>query len=153
MTGDSPLFYPDVPTRLRHASRTPLPEGRICGAQVDVVRLLVDPQTYGGRKPAYFDTAVSHLIVDDRNLYILRKAIDHDGSKCATLEDRWNWCEAQCMQGVSLPGAVRARPLPVARREGQLHLGGPGSIRDWVLKITYESVLVDAGFITLRCAA
>ncbi len=147
------MFYPEIPTRLPMMSGNPLPKGVIAGAQVDALRLLTDPETFGGRTPAYFDTAVSHLIVDGQDLFILRKPLDHVGFKCATVKDRWNWCETQCMRGFSRLGAVSARPLPLVRRERRLCLGGPGSIRDWVLKITCESVIVEPGFITLRRAA
>ena len=147
------MFYPEIPTRLSSMLRNPLPNGVNAGAQVDAVRLLTDPETFGGRTPTYFDTAVSHLVVDGRDLFILRKPLDHDGFKCATVEDRWNWCETQCMRGFSRLGAVSARPLPIVWRERRLCLGGPGSIRDWVLKITCESVIVEPGFITLRRAA
>lgn len=147
------MFYPEIPTRLPGMIHNPLPNGMISGGQVDTVRLLTDEKTFGGRKPAYYDTAVSHLFVDGRDLFILRKPIECDGFACATTEDRWNWCEAQCMKGFSSLGAVAVRPLPIVRREGRLCLGGPGSIRDWVLKITCQSVIVEPGFITLRRAA
>jgi len=147
------VFYPEIPTRLRMPSRRNLPQSEVTAEQDEIVRLLTDPETFGGREPAYFDTAVSYLVVDGVHLYVLRKPLDHDGLRCATVEDRWNWCEAQCMRGFSSLGAVMARPLPIARREGQLFLGGPGYICDWVLKVTCQSVVVEPGFITLRRAA
>jgi hypothetical protein len=147
------MFYPDVPARLPTIPRHPLPNTTISGSQVETVRFLTDPQTFGGRTPTCFDTTVSHLVVDGRDLYILRKPVEHGAFSCATVHDRWEWCETQCMRGGSSLGAVTARPLPIAQREGRLFLGGPGSIRDWVLKITCESVIVEPGFITLRRAA
>ena len=147
------MFYPDIPTRQQMPSRRKRPASEVLAEQSETVRLLIDPDTYGGREPAYFDTAVSHLFVEGIHLYVLRKPLDHDGFWCATVEDRWNWCEAQCMRGFSSLGAVMARPLPIARREGKLFLGGPGHICDWVLKVTCQSVVVEPGFITLRRAA
>ena len=147
------MFYPEIPKRLPAMLRRPLLNGMVTGAQVDAVRLLTDPETFGGRAPTYFDTVVSDLVVEGRDLFILRKPLDRDGFKCTTAEDRWNWCEAQCMHGLSRSGAVSVRPVPLVRREGRLCLGGPGSIQDWVLKITCDSVIVEPGFITLRRAA
>ncbi|KCZ59383.1 hypothetical protein [Hyphomonas chukchiensis] len=147
------MFYPQIPSRQTETLRRGLPNSPIAAEQVEIVRLLTDPETFGGHAPAYFDTAVSHLFVNGSHLYVLRKPIDDDGFRCATVNERWDWCETQCMRGVSGFGVVAARPLPIVRREGRLCLGGPGSIRDWVLKITCESVTVDPGFITLRRAA
>lgn len=147
------MFYPEIPTRLRVPSRSRLSQSEVFAEQTETVRLLTDPATYGGREPAYFDTAMSHLVVEGIHFYVLRKPLDHDGLRCRTVEERWNWCEAQCMCGFASIGAVMARPLPIARRGGQLYLGGPGHICDWVLKVTCQSVVVEPGFITLRRAA
>jgi len=147
------MFYPDVPARLSSIPRHYSPSSAISESQVETVRFLTDPETFGGRVPAYFDTAVSHLVVDGRDVFILRKPAANGEFKCATVHDRWEWCETQCMRGVSNAGAVIARPLPIARREGRLFLGGPGRICDWVLKITCRSVVVEPGFITLHRAA
>ena len=145
--------YPEIPTRRPIVSIVPFSDRGMAPEQAGVVRLLVDPQTYGGRKPAHFDTAVSHLFVDEDCVYILRKPGNFSGVKCLTPEDRWQWCEAQCMKGFARLGAIEARPLPIARRNGVLCLGGPGSIQDWVLKITCGKIIVETGFITLRHAA
>ncbi len=147
------MFYPDVPARLASIPRHKSPGMTIPESQVETVRFLTDPETFGGRAPTYFDTAVSHLVVDGRDVFILRKPVEVGDFKCATVHDRWEWCEAQCMRGASSIGAVLARPLPIARREGRLFLGGPGRICDWVLKITCQSVLAEPGFITLHRAA
>ncbi|MEH6695710.1 MAG: hypothetical protein V7675_11725 [Hyphomonas sp.] len=147
------MFYPEIPSRQTEPVRHRLPNSPIAAEQVDIVRFLTDPETFGGHAPAYFDTAVSHLFVCGSHLYVLRKPIDDDGFRCATVHDRWDWCETQCMRGVSGFGVVGARPFPIVRREGRMYLGGPGSIRDWVLRITCESVTVDKGFITLQHAA
>ncbi|WP_035613051.1 hypothetical protein [Hyphomonas johnsonii] len=121
--------------------------------QMRIVRFLRDPATFGGRRPAYFNTAVSHLFVDGPHLYVLHKPVRCDGYSCQTPEERWHWCEAQCMRAVPRTGRGPARPLPIVRRANRFFLGGPGSIQDWVLKISCASVAVDSGLITLNQAA
>lgn len=102
--------------------------------QVAPLSLLLSPAIHGGEAPAYVETAISHMVVAGPVTYILRRPLLVGRYNLLTPEGRWHWCEDMAMQAARRGCGTLARPLPIARRDGRLHLGGPGDIVDWVLK-------------------
>lgn len=108
----------------------------VAAEQVAVVRLLNDPQTHGGKRPAYVETALSHIFCVGDITYILKRPMRIDGGDWRTPEARWAWCEDQCLAegGHDILRGRRLVPVRIARRAGGLHLGGPGELEDCVLR-------------------
>lgn len=105
----------------------------VAAEQVNVIAFLLEPSTHGGARPAYAETALSHMVHVGDTLYILRRPLRVNGTSLLTPEDRWHWCEARMRLG---DGDVRSvyRPIPIVSRSDRLALGGPGVVEDWVLR-------------------
>lgn len=76
------------------------------------------------------ETRRAHLFQTDGSVHLLHKPIRTTEFDCLTIEARWHWCEQQWQRDRI------ARPIPVVRRSGALHIGGPGEILDWTLRFT-----------------
>lgn len=105
----------------------------VAAEQMEPLALLLDPDTYGGRSVAYVETAISHIIYAGDLTIVLRRPLALNGERLLTPHDRWVWCESQADRYRADPNETHIKVLPVARRDGRLHLGGPGEVLDWVL--------------------
>lgn len=123
----------DVATINKRLSQASWP---VAVEQIEPLRLLLDSKTHGGRAVGYAETAISHIVYIEDVTFILRRPMVLDRQRLLTPEDRCAWCEAQADLNRDAPRGLSVHVVPIVRRNGELHLGGPGEIQDWVLART-----------------
>ncbi|NBC21249.1 MAG: hypothetical protein GVY06_09465 [Alphaproteobacteria bacterium] len=105
----------------------------VAAEQLNIIRHLLDPETHGGERPGYLETAVSHIFLTGASRLILKRPMKTRDSDWRTPQARWSWCNERCMRAFEAGEGASYQALPVMRREGGLHLGGPGKLEDCLL--------------------
>ena len=104
----------------------------------DLVELLARTSTYPERpsRVEVVETHISWVFLTDRFAYKLKKPVQYEFLDFSTPELRHEACQEEVRLNRRLAPAVYLDVIPVnSSRRGRLSLGGPGTARDWVVKM------------------
>jgi aminoglycoside phosphotransferase family enzyme/predicted kinase len=104
--------------------------------QTDIIQLLSDPATYGGRTVERIDTHASVVFLVGTRALKLKRAVKYDYLDFSTADLRNRHCHAEFHINSRIAPAIYRRVIPVVRTAtGALALGGAGSPVDWVIEM------------------
>ncbi len=105
-------------------------------AQAEVMALLADPATHGGRSPERLDTHISAVFLAGDRVYKLKKSVRLPFLDFSTLEARHAACRAELELNRRTAPELYLGVVAVTRRVGGgLDLGGDGEAVDYVVEM------------------
>lgn len=105
------------------------------GDQTSIVAALSDGSAVGAHRPLRrIDTHMSHLFLEDRRVFKLKRAIRHPFADMSALDARRAACEAELAVNARLAPGLYEGVLPVVQNpRGEIRVGGAGEAVDWVV--------------------
>ena len=146
----SPYFYP--PT-MQHQASHDLPVS--LESKVAFLRLTESYPTAGSRIEA-IETHMSWVFLTDTDAYKLKKPVQLDELDCRSLESRHYYCQQELHLNRRLAPDVYLGLVPLCLdANGHLHLGGPGPVVDWLVRMRRLSpeAMLDAAIKNSRVSA
>jgi aminoglycoside phosphotransferase family enzyme/predicted kinase len=104
--------------------------------QEEVFAFLADPATHGLTGPVVrIDTHAAAVFLAGDAAYKVKRAVKLPFLDFSTLEKRRRACESEiAVNKDNAPGLYRG-VVPIVRRDGTLHLGGPGDVVEWAVHL------------------
>lgn len=105
--------------------------------QAEVIAFLESSAAHGGLRVERIDTHTAVVFLAGRRALKLKRAVRYDYLDYSTPDRRRAMCDAEVEVNRRTAPAIYRGVLPVVRDvSGRLHLGGEGTIVDWVVEMT-----------------
>lgn len=90
---------------------------------------------FGGERPDYIETHISHLFLGKDKVYKLKRAVTLPFLTFETLEDRRVGCERELAINTQFAPEIYLQVLPVTKSGETVELGGKGEVTDYVVEM------------------